>query len=212
MAISLRPLSTQASDSSTPEPPAPVMMTTFSPFGVGSTWMPRANSSMSRSERRPDDAGLLQHVLVDLVVAGERAGVRRGRLGAGRGAAGLEHDHRLLLRDALGDLGEGAAVLQVLAVLRDDLGVVVLLEEGEQVVLVDVGLVAEPDDRRDAHLGRAREADDRHADAARLRRQRDLALARRRPCRRSRRGSPACSRSRRCSGPSGGCCTCAPIF
>ena len=48
---SFRPLSTQASDSSTPEPPAPVMMTTFSPLGVGSIGTPRAKSSRSRSER-----------------------------------------------------------------------------------------------------------------------------------------------------------------
>src|SRR5580698_9322952 len=44
-------LSIQASDNSTPDPPAPVMMTTFSPFGVGNTGMPRANSSMSRNDR-----------------------------------------------------------------------------------------------------------------------------------------------------------------
>ena len=60
--------------------------------------------------------------------------------------------------------------------LRDDVGVVVLLEEREQIVLVDVRLVAEADDRRHAHLRRAREADDRHADAAGLRRQRRMAL------------------------------------
>ncbi|MNL16954.1 hypothetical protein D3C87_1380200 [compost metagenome] len=51
MVIRDRLLSTHASDNSTPEPPAPVMMTTFSPFGVGSLGMPRANSSRSRSER-----------------------------------------------------------------------------------------------------------------------------------------------------------------
>ena len=45
---SFRPLSTQASDSSTPEPPAPVMMTTFSPLGVGRIGTPRAKSSRSR--------------------------------------------------------------------------------------------------------------------------------------------------------------------
>ena len=45
IAISCSPLSTTESDSRTPEPPAPVMISTFSPFGVGSTGMPRANSS-----------------------------------------------------------------------------------------------------------------------------------------------------------------------
>ena len=49
--ISFRPLSTQASDSSTPEPPAPVMMTTFSPLGVGRSGTPRAKSSSSRRLR-----------------------------------------------------------------------------------------------------------------------------------------------------------------
>ena len=78
--------------------------------------------------------------------------MRAGGLGARGGAARLEDNDRLFLRDARGDLGESAAVLQVLEVLRDDLRVVVLLEEGEEIVLVDVGLVAEADDRRDAHL------------------------------------------------------------
>jgi len=44
-------LSTTESDNSTPEPPAPVMIRMFSPFGVGSTGTPRANSSNCRSER-----------------------------------------------------------------------------------------------------------------------------------------------------------------
>ena len=92
------------------------------------------------------------------------------------GASRLEHDHRFLFRDPFRDFGEGAAVLQVLEVLADDLGVVILLEECQQVVLVDIGLVAEADDGGDAHLGRAREADDRHADAAGLRRERGAAL------------------------------------
>src|SRR6266568_2087640 len=95
-------LSMQASDSRTPEPPAPVMMTTFSPFGVGSTGMPRANSSMSRR----DHAGLVENVLIDLVVAGQRAGVRARRLGARRGASGLQHHDRLFHRHSLGDLGK----------------------------------------------------------------------------------------------------------
>ncbi len=117
-----------------------------------------------------------EDVLIDFVVAGERAGMRARRPRPGRSAPGFEHDHRFFLGDPLGNLGERAAVLQVLAMLRDDLRVFVLLEEGEKIVLVDVGLVAEADDRGDAHLGRATEADDRHADAARLRGERRLAF------------------------------------
>ena len=89
---------------------------------------------------------------------------------------GLEHDHGLLLRHAPGHFGEGTAVLQVLAVLHDDLRVVILLEERQQIVLVDIRFVAQTDDGRDAHLRRAGEADDGHPDAARLRRQRRVAL------------------------------------
>ncbi len=56
------------------------------------------------------------------------------------------------LRHPFGDFRERAAVFQILAMLRDDLGVVVLFEEGQEIVLVDIGLVAETDDRRDAIL------------------------------------------------------------
>ena len=76
-----------------------------------------------------DDAALLEDVLVDLVIAGQRAGVGAGGERTGAGAAGFQHDDGLLLGDAGGDLGEAAAVFQVLAVLGDDVGRVVLLEE-----------------------------------------------------------------------------------
>ena len=57
-----------------------------------------------------------------------------------------------------------------------DIGVVVLLEVREQVVLVEIGLVPQPDDGRHAHLRRAAVADDGHAHAAALGRQRGFAL------------------------------------
>src|SRR5690606_27806697 len=49
ISISDMPLSTTASESSTPDPPAPVMMTTFSPAGAGSTGSARPYSSSSLS-------------------------------------------------------------------------------------------------------------------------------------------------------------------
>ena len=101
-----------------------------------------------------------------------------------------------------------APILEVLQMLGDDMGFVVGLEEGEQIVLVEVGLVAEADDGGDAHLGGTAEADDRHADAARIARRVRHGRGHRRACRRSRRDWPAGSRTRRCSAPSGGCCTC----
>ena len=56
------------------------------------------------------------------------------------------------------------------------LGVVVLLEIGEQVVLVQVGLVAQADDGGDPQPGGTAEADDGHAHAAALGRQRHRSL------------------------------------
>ena len=51
MGINVKLLSTHASDRSTPDPPAPVMMTIFSPLGVGRIGTPRAKSSKSRKLR-----------------------------------------------------------------------------------------------------------------------------------------------------------------
>ncbi len=123
-----------------------------------------------------DDAALVEDVLVDLVVSGQRPGVGTGGTGAEAGAAGLQDHHRLLPGDALRGFGEGAAVLQVLAMLGDDLGVLVLLEEREQIVLVDVRLVAQADDGRHPHLGGTGKTDDGHADATGLGREGRLAL------------------------------------
>ncbi len=138
IAISFRPLSTQASDSSTPEPPAPVMMTTFSPFGVGSIGIARANSSRSRSDLRADHARLPQHVVVDLVVAGERAGVRAGARApmpvrpAFSTTTGFFFDTRFATSaNARPSFRSSQCCAMIVRV-------VVLLEEREQVVLVDV--------------------------------------------------------------------------
>ena len=168
MVISCSPLSTQASDNSTPEPPAPVMMTTFSPLGVGSTGRARANCSSSLSDRAritPDWRSTSSYTLSSPASAPVWDAEARAPIAV---RPGLQHDDRLRLRHPLRDLGERAPVLQVLDVHRDDARVVVLLEVRQQIVLVEVGLVAEADDGRHAHAGRAAEADDRHADAAAL--------------------------------------------
>jgi hypothetical protein len=72
---------------------------------------------------------LFEDVIVNLVVSGERPSMRARGFGTRGGAACLENDDGLFLRNAGGDLGKGAAVLQVLEVLRDDLSVVVLFEK-----------------------------------------------------------------------------------
>ena len=127
-------------------------MTTFSPFGVGNTRC--RGRTQHVAQRSGVHAGLVEYVLVDLVVTGERryassplapAEVRP----AFSTTIGFFFETRLAT-------SASTAVLQVLIVLRDDLGVVVLLEERQQIVLVDIGLVAEADVRRGHHLGRPR--------------------------------------------------------
>src|SRR5450755_467429 len=125
---------------------------------------------------RANHARLFEHILVNLVVTRQCARVRARGARTHAGAPGLENDDGLFLGHPFGHLGECAAVLQILAVLRDNLGVVVLFEEREQIVLVDVRLIAETDDRRHAHLGGARKTDDCHADTTGLRGQCRLAL------------------------------------
>ena len=67
-------------------------------------------------------------------------------LGAGGEiASGLQHHDRLLLRHPFGDFGKARQILQILAVLRDDLGGIICSRRW-QIVLVDIGLVAETDD------------------------------------------------------------------
>lgn len=123
-----------------------------------------------------DDAALLEHGIVDAIIPGQCAGVGICCPRAHRGAPGLEHHHGFLQRYAVCHFREGAPVLEVFHVHGDDVGVGVLLEEREQVVFVDVGLVAEADDGGNPHFCRAAEADDGHADAAALGRKRHLAL------------------------------------
>jgi len=61
-------------------------------------------------------------------------------------------------------------------VLGDDLRVVILLEEGQEIVLVDVGLVAEAHDRGTRPSWQREKPMIANADATRLRRKGRLAL------------------------------------
>ena len=169
ISISDSPLSTIASDSSTPEPPAPVMITTLSPWGVGSTGSARAYSSMSFSPGALITPACRRMSSYTASSPASAPVCEPAALRARRRTAGLEDHDRLLRHGRARRLHEGAAVLEVLQVHRDALGVRVLAEPGQQVVLVEVRLVAEPDDRRDTGLRGPGEAEDRHADATGLR-------------------------------------------
>jgi len=114
----------------TPEPPAPVIMTTFSPFGVAAPERP-GRTPACRAATGADHARLPEHVLIDLVVARQRAGMGTRGPGAAEVRPAFSTTIGFFFRDPAGDFGEGASVLQVLAMLRDDPGIVVLLEEGQ---------------------------------------------------------------------------------
>ena len=64
----------------------------------------------------PPTSHVLQQLVADGVVRGERGGVRGGGLGAGSAAVGFQQQHRLLHRHFLGDPHEGSAVAEALKI------------------------------------------------------------------------------------------------
>ena len=83
-------------------------------------------------------AAAAEHRVEDVVAAGERAGMRGGGLGRGRGAPGLDHDDRLGQRDLARGGDEGARIADGLHVDHDAVGVRIVAEIIDQVAPVDV--------------------------------------------------------------------------
>src|SRR3546814_299915 len=118
---------------------------------------------------RPMDVVALEQGVVDLIRAGQRGGVRRGRLGADGRAADLLDDDRLSPQE-----GEFQRRLQLRAVLAafeiagDDGGLLVLGEEGDAVGDIDVALVAGGDPVAEAQALFAAEHEAVRAESAAL--------------------------------------------
>jgi len=111
-----------------PGPPALVTMPTRRPAGRG--WRDRARAGV---EEVLDGVGAQYAAVLEdrgdgHVGAGQRAGVAGGGARALGGAAGLDHQDRLLARDALGELGEAARIAERLEVHRDDAGGRIVLQ------------------------------------------------------------------------------------
>ena len=116
-----------------------------------------------------DGAGLLAGGPKRRVRAGQRAGVRGGRGLAAGGAAGLEHEHRLD-RGRIPQRGhERFPALDILQIEDDDAAVGVGGQDGQQVRLVDVGLVAHAQQAAEADAVADGPIDDAAAQRARLR-------------------------------------------
>ena len=105
----------------------------------------------------------------------ERGGVRAGGACAGAGSAAPHRHDRLRARDAARDARELARVAERLEVQQHDVGLRVVLPVLEQVVRRDVGLVADRDEARQAEAARVRLLEQREAERAALRRERDAA-------------------------------------
>ena len=116
----------------------------------------------------PDDAALPEGRIVYLVDPGQGTGVGGGGPGPLCGPSGLENHDGLLLGHPGGRFQKALAVLDVLHVDGYYLGVGVLAEELQQVVLVYVALVAKAHDGRNPHSPRPAEPQDGHAHAPAL--------------------------------------------
>ena len=127
------------------------------PAGVGDHGQVRAarqglgGKGLGQVEKRghvahPDDPGLVERGGVGLVGPGNGPGVRGRGLGARRRGSRLDHDDRLVQAGLARLTQKRVAVLHVLDVAEDDLGLLVIVEVAEHVRLVEHGLVAQGDE------------------------------------------------------------------
>ena len=124
------------------------------------------------------NAHLLEGRVVGLLRAGQRAGVRGGRPRAGAGGARLDGHHRLLPGDLARHLHELGPVGNAFQVAHDHVGLGVFGPGAQEVDLVQVGLVADAVEAREADALAQRHVQDGGAQRARLRHEGDAALAR----------------------------------
>ena len=125
-----------------------------------------------------DDAGLGEQRVHGGVGGGRGRGVRGAGPLPGRRPAALDRQHRLAPGQGAGDAGEPARVADRLEVERDGSGGRVVVPVRQQVVAAHVGLVAEGDEARQPGAGPADVVEDRDADGARLRGDRQAARLR----------------------------------
>ncbi len=118
----------------------------------------------------------------------EHPGVGGGGALAGLRRARLHQDHGFFRCGLLGGLHEGVAGGNALEVADDDLRLGVVAERSQQVDLGDVGLVADAHQLGEAETPAGGVVEDRRAQRARLREDRDAPGARR-ASRRTRRSS-----------------------
>ena len=94
----------------------------------------------------PEDAALGEQGVVGLVGAGQGPGVGRGGPGPGRGPPGLDGQDGLLVArlpgDLPGQLEKPLRVRQIFQVKHDDIRQGVILQVSQEVVFIEVGLVA----------------------------------------------------------------------
>ena len=124
-----------------------------------------------------DDAGLLEErVHRDVRGAEQGARMGRGRPRAGRRAAALDHEDRLLATDSPGDPGELARVAERFQIERNHVRCRVFGPILDEIVARQISLVADRDERRKAKRQTVGVLDDRQAQGARLRQEADVAL------------------------------------
>lgn len=135
---------------------------------------PRPRQRLDRIEQfagRPhaEHAGTADGRVVDVVGAGERAGVGGGRLGRLRGAARLDGQHRLVAGGGPRGRHELAAIRHRLQVQQDGVRARVAGQVVDHIAGIYIGAVAERDEMGEADLPRARPVQHGGGQGARLR-------------------------------------------
>ena len=146
---------------------------------ASSAWHRLAGECLRRVEQllqRVDtcDAGARQHERGDIVGSRQRCRVRPRSVGSDMAASGFHRDDRLGLRHSGRYPDELSRVAERLEVERNDGRRDVALPISQQVVAGDVGLVADRHEARDADAAASALVDQRDAERARLRHERDV--------------------------------------
>ncbi len=163
-----RRFSIRASVASTPGPPALVTIASRGPSRPGLLGEHLGHVEDLRDRVDPQHADAAEGGVEHLVAAGERAGVRRRRLGRRLGPARLDHDDRLGQRHLARRRQERPRIADRFHVDHDALGVRVVAEVVDQVAPADVEHRADRDERAEADVHLQAPVEDGRAEGAAL--------------------------------------------
>ena len=144
-----------------PGPPALVMIRTRSPLGQGLHGKGRGVIEKGLEGVRPDHARAFEGRAISGVRPGQHAGMAGRRLLACLTGPGFQDNDRFFRAGGVGNLDKLVAGDDILQIADDDLGLRVTGKIGQQVVFIDICLVADADKLGEAEMAAGGQVEDR---------------------------------------------------